>query len=135
MNVLQDITYQQLGFSDVRYPVEFFKSGVNLSAAEVTNLKTIYNNIRVMFGIGASEVKLSVAMERKIYKFTLFSRKTMLGFIVYIPELKRIDLYLSENLSAPVIQWKGKKVVYSTIPVLLERLGILGMFNKLITVL
>ena len=132
---LLDITYNNLVFNDIVNITDFFKSG---PASEMISVKTLYNNIKILFGLTSERVILSLSEVNKVYKFTLLmpnDKKNVFGFIVYIPGDRRIDIYTSENVQVPLIQWRGKKIMYKSYPFLLDKIGLDKLFSKLITVL
>lgn len=133
--ILQDITYLKLSFSDIKDPVSFFKSG---NIGNVNSLRTLWNNIKIIWNLRNDEIKMALAEgggNQEIYRFTLISKKSIFGFLVYIPGQKRIDLYTSENINIPLVQWKGRKIVYKTYPLLLDKMGIERLFEKLTIIL
>lgn len=135
---LQDITYLALQFAEIKNPTLYFKDGGTLD--EMAKLRTLYNNIRLVWSLGPGELGIALGEggalgEQKIYKFTLSKGKIIFGFLIYIPGLRRIDLYTSENVNLPMIQWVKRKIVYKTYPVILEKLGIEKLLEKLTIVL
>ena len=66
--MLQDITYNMLEFADVKNPTDFFKTG---DPKEMIPLRTLYNNTRLLWGLGADQILLSVAQGQAIYKLAL----------------------------------------------------------------
>ena len=128
--MLQDITYNMLEFADVKNPTDFFKTG---DPKEMIPLRTLYNNTRLLWGLGADQILLSVAQGQAIYKLALLVKNKR--SLVYIPGQKRLDLYTSESPEIPLIQWKRQKVVNKTYPLLLDLAGIEKMFSRLITIL
>lgn len=131
--ILQDITYLNLEFSDIKNPLDFFQTGGSVS--EMGLLKTLYNNIKLTWKIENNDIKMSLSTVNKVYRFTLLNKRNIFGFLIYIPDQKRIDLYTSENLQIPLIQWKKRKIVYKTYPLLLEKLGIEKLLEKIPLVL
>lgn len=132
--VLQDITYNMLEFADIKNPTDFFKTG---DPKEMIPLRTLYNNTRLLWGLGADQILLSVAQGQVVYKLTLFmkNKRNIFGCLVYIPGQRRLDLYTSESPLIPLIQWKKQKVVNKTYPLILELAGIEKMFSRLVSVL
>lgn len=132
--MLQDITYNMLEFADVKNPTDFFKTG---DPKEMIPLRTLYNNARLLWGLGADQILLSIAQGQAIYKLALLveNKRSIFGCLVYIPGQKRLDLYTSESPEIPLIQWKRQKVVNKTYPLLLDLAGIEKMFSRLITIL
>ena len=132
--MLQDITYNMLEFADVKNPTDFFKTG---DPKEMIPLRTLYNNARLLWGLGADQILLSVAQGQAIYKLALLvkNKRSIFGCLVYISGQKRLDLYTSESPEIPLIQWKRQKVVNKTYPLLLDLAGIEKMFSRLITIL
>ena len=121
--ILQDITYLRLNFSVI--------PNINNSFKNNTQLKILYNNIKLVWGLNSSEIIPSISEINNVFKFSLKSGNTIFGFVIYIPEQKRIDIYSSENLQVPLVQVKNKKIVYKTYPLLLEKLGIEQLISKL----
>ena len=66
--MLQDITYNMLEFADVKNPTDFFKTG---DPKEMIPLRTLYNNARLLWGLGADQILLSIAQGQAIYKLAL----------------------------------------------------------------
>ena len=132
--ILQDITYNRLDFANIKDPTNFFKTG---DQKTMVPLRTLYNNTRLLWNLGSDQIILSIAQGQNIYKLTLLTKnkRSMFGCLLYIPELKRLDLYTSESPEVPIIQWKGQKVVHKTFPLLLDLIGLDKMFSRLITVL
>lgn len=132
--ILQDITYNRLEFANIKNLTDFFKTG---DPKEMIPLRTLYNNVRLLWNLGADQVLLSVAQGQNVYKLTLFvkNKRSVFGCLVYIPEQKRLDLYTSESPEIPLIQWKRQKAVYSTVPLLLSLAGLEKLFARLITIL
>ena len=82
--MLQDITYNMLEFADVKNPTDFFKTG---DPKEMIPLRTLYNNTRLLWGLGADQILLSVAQGQAIYKLALLvkNKRSIFGCLVYIP--------------------------------------------------
>lgn len=131
--MLQDITYLSLKFADIKDPVNYYKTGGTMN--EMNSLRTLYNNIKLTWGLGNNDLKLAVSETGEVYRFTMTSRKVIFGFLIYIPKFKRIDIYTSENVNLPMVQYVGRKIVYKTYPLLFTRMGFEKLFEKLILVL
>lgn len=122
---LQDVTYLQLKFADIKDPIQYFKVGRN-------ELRLLYNNIKLIWGLGNHELAMALSENQEIYRFSMINKRTIFGFVIYIPKLRRIDLYTSENVNIPLIQLKGRKVVYRNYPLLFEKMGLEKILEKLI---
>lgn len=131
--MLQDITYLSLKFADIKDPVNYYKTGGTMN--EMNSLRTLYNNIKLTWGLGNNDLKLAVSETGEVYRFTMTSRKVIFGFLIYIPKFKRIDIYTSENVNLPMVQYVGRKIVYKTYPLLFTKMGFEKLFEKLILVL
>lgn len=131
--MLQDITYLSLKFADIKDPVNYYKTGGTMN--EMNSLRTLYNNIKLTWGLGNNDLKLAVSETGEVYRFTMTSRKVIFGFLIYIPKFKRIDIYTSENVNLPIVQYVGRKIVYKTYPLLFTKMGFEKLFEKLILVL
>ena len=62
--ILQDITYLQLKFADIKNPIEYFKTGGTIN--DMNLLRTLYNNIKLIWKLGNSEVNIALA-ENELY--------------------------------------------------------------------
>lgn len=121
-------------FSIVADTNSFFREKLE----EIQKIKLFINSVKVLASLPTENVVLWVAEGERIYKVELIQpglRKISMGWFIYLPLKKRVDLYLAESPSVPTLQWKNKKLEYSSLPLLVERLGVNNTFNKLINIL
>jgi len=129
------IQYQQLAFSVVQDLSNFYKSS---NLPEVLKLKSVSDGIKLLFGLPQSSLLTEVAEEARVYKITLLTpdvHKNPFGYFVYMPEQKRIDIYQMETPYIPLMQWKGKKLLFKGYSMFLDKAGIDKLFEKLINVI
>jgi len=128
------ITYQSYSFAQVTNLANFYKGNL----PELSKLKLIVENIKLLFKLPSTCVTVEVAEGERVYKVIMIEpgvRKTTFGYFVYLPKERRLDAYSMENPGAPLIQWKQRRVVYSGCPSLLNRVGVSSLFNNLINIL
>lgn len=131
MAALQDITYLQLQFASIKDPNAYFNSG----GSSMSYLRRLYNNIKLIWGLENNNLDLSVSESQEVYRFSMMYKRTIFGFVIYIPKQKRIDLYTSENVNLPLIQWKNKKVVFAALPLVITKAGLEKLLDRLVQVL
>lgn len=127
--------YQQLAFSVVQDLSNFYRSS---RLPEVSKLKSLSDGIKLLFGLPQSSLLIEVAEGERIYKITLLTpdvHKTPFGYFVYLPEQKRFDAYQMENPYSPLMQWKGKKLLFKGYSMFLDKAGIDKVFEKLINII
>ncbi len=128
------IGYQSFSFAQVTNLANFYKGG----QPEIPKLKLIVENIKLLFKLSGTCVLVEVAEGERVYKVKMILPgvgKTSLGYFVYLPEERRLDVYSAENPGIPLLQWKQKRVVYSGCSSLLDRIGISSLFGNLVNIL
>ena len=124
-----NVDYNKLVFAEVKNVTGFFKEEAGANAMKV---KSLYDSIKLTFGLNS--LVMMVAQEADVYKYVILGqdvRKTVLGSIVYIPKDKRLDIWLPGDI-LPMLQFKGRSVVFKNYAALLDKLGLDRMFDKLI---
>ena len=128
------IGYQSFSFAQVGNLANFYKGG----QPEMLKLKLIVENIKLLFKLPATCVLVEVAEGERVYKVKMILpgvHKTLIGYFVYIPNERRLDVYSADNPMIPLLQWKQKRVAYSGCSSLLDRIGISSLFGNLVNVL
>ena len=128
------VTYQFFNFAQVTNLANFYKG----SQPEIPKLKLIVENIKLLFKLPSTCVQVEVAEGERVYKVGLTLPgvgKTPLGYFVYLPNERRLDVYSADNPGIPLLQWKQKRVVYSGCSSLLDRIGISSLFGNIVNVL
>lgn len=126
-----NINYNQLNFALVTNLNDFFKTKL----PEMTQVRSIYDNSKILFNVPGNNIRVMCAEGERIYKFIILSlgvQKIPIGWFVYIPAQKRIDLYTPDSPLIPMIQWKNKKPVFKNYSAFLDRVGFDRLFDKLI---
>lgn len=126
-----NINYNQLNFALVTNLNDFFKTKL----PEMTQVRSIYDNSKILFNIPGNSIQVMCAEGERIYKFIILSpgvQKIPIGWFVYIPGQKRLDLYTPENPMIPMIQWKNKKPAFKNYSTFLDRVGFDKLFDKII---
>lgn len=129
-----DINYNNLTYALVVDKADFYKKNL----PEIRKIKSIEDSIKLMLNIPGNRVNIFVSQEQRVYKIAMLTpdiHKAVMGHFVYLPLQKRIDLYTSENLLIPLIQWKEKKVIFKNYSILMDRLGFDKLFSRVINIL
>ena len=127
------IDYLGLKFAHVKDPTKLFKDD---KGPEMVKVKSIYEACKVIFNV-TNTLKLEISETGSIYKFTIVSpdyKRKILGYIVYIPGDRRLDVWeTGEEL--PLVQFRVRSIAYRKYSDLLERMGMEKIFSRLITLL
>ena len=125
-----NLNYKLLDFSRVTDYDSFYKEQL----PEMLNVKGIVENCKVLFSMPQNRIILEVAEGERVYRITLLtsgSNKSVFGTLVYLPLDKRLDLY-GYNTEYPLIQWKNKKVSYTSYETLFDLAKIDKAFDKIV---
>lgn len=128
---LLDISYNSLPFSDIKDNTDFF----NTKLPEMITVKALYGNIKLSLKVPEGRLLIQCSEEGRIYKFIVLSNdiyKYPIGWFVYLPLQKRLDVYTQDNPYLPFIQWKNKKPVFKNYDSLLDRAGIDKVFINVV---
>lgn len=131
---LLEISYNSAMFSQVTDLADFFSTKL----PEMKVLKAIYNTIKLTFGTVEGRIIVQCAEGDRIYKLVVLTNnihKYPIGWLVYIPLQKRLDLYTQESPHLPLIQWKNKKPVFKNYSELLDKAGLDKIFANIVNVL
>lgn len=128
------IWYNSLPFAEVEDLGDFFKTNL----PEMSKVRSLLEASKLMTDLPSKKVVLTVAQGERIYKLTFLSpgiHNIPLGWLVYIPQQRRLDFYISDNPTFPVIQWKGKKVEFKNYPLIYDRMGFDDMFIRVVNII
>lgn len=127
------INYNMYPFALVQDLGDFFKTNL----PEMTKVKGILEACKLMLNLPPKKISLEVAEGQRFYKYTFFSpgiHDIPLGWIVYVPQNRQLDVWLPD-MPAPLAQWKGKKIEFKNYPILYDRLGFDSLFDRVINLI
>lgn len=124
------VNYLTSEWVDVPNIIEYFKDQTGIK--DSTKVKQFYDNLKFVFPGTTSG--LQIIQGENLYKFSITYKRTILGWIIYIPSEKRFDIYESGNIEIPMIQVKQKKIYHRTYSDLLAAANIEKIFEKLINI-
>ena len=131
---LLDMSYNGYMFSKVKDLSDLFKSKL----PEIMVVKKLHSSIKLCFNIPEDRLVVEVAEGDNIYKYTVLStdiHKYPIGWFIYIPKQKRLDVYSQDSPSLPLIQWKSKRPVWKSYSDLLDKAGLDKIFSNIVNVL
>lgn len=126
-----NLNYKLLNYSIVEDYNGFFKE----SLSEVLNVKNIFESCKILFSLPNNRIILSVAEGERVYKIDLLTsgaNKSVFGTLYYMPTVKRLDLYSGNNQEYPLIQWKNKKVSFTSYETLFDLAKVDKCFDKIV---
>lgn len=127
-------SYNAYSFAVVQDQADLFKSNL----PEIPKLRALIDNSKLLFSLPTNRILLEVAEGKNIYRITMLTpnvNKLPFGYMVYIPGNRQLDIYTPDDPTIPIIQFKGKKVMFSNVSLMLERAGFSRLFEKLSNVL
>jgi hypothetical protein len=128
------IGYMGLNYLDIGDPMVFFKDISDKN--ESLKLKAMFGAIQSVFNVTTS-LKLQVAEGQKVYRYTICTpdyKKAPIGFVTYIPDQRRLDIWnIGESL--PLVQYKIRSAVFRNYSLLLCQAGFDKMFERMVSVL
>ena len=125
-----DISYNALQYSKVVDLNNFYREKL----PEILKIKAMIENSKLLFGLSSNRVILEIAEGQRIYRITFLNtdvNKNPFGYLVYIPQQHRLDIY-SIDSGTPLIQWKNRKPVFKSYGLLLDKAGLDKIFNKIL---
>lgn len=128
-----NLNYKLLNFSVVTDYDSFYKEQL----PEILNIKSIIESCKVLFSMPQSRFILEVAEGERVYRISLLTsgaNKSVFGVLIYSPLDKRLDLY-GYNTEYPLIQWKNKKVVFTSYETIFDLARIDKAFDKIVNVM
>lgn len=128
------LNYTRYDFAEVSFLASLYKE----NQPEIPKLKSIIENIKLLFKLPSTCVKVEVAEGERVYKIGLTApgvHKISIGYFVYLPLERRLDAYSADNLGTPILQWKQKRLAYSGCGGFLDRIGVDSLFSNLVNVL
>lgn len=129
-----NLRYLYFNFADVSSLASLYKENL----PEIPKLKSIIENIKLLFKLPQTCIKVEVAEGERAYKITLLEtgvHKVPFGFFVYLPMERRLDAFTINNPGFPLLQWKQKKLIYYGGSSFMEKAGASTLFNNLINIL
>ena len=118
-------------FAAVSNVTGFFKD--EAGGKWVMKVKQLYDNIKILFKINT--LPLEIAKGEEVYKFTIITqdyKKIPLGWIVYYPTQKILEVFEGDNL---LFRFKGKQVISKGIGPILDKAGADSLFKRLTNLL
>lgn len=104
---------------------------------EMTSLRSIINQIRLLFKVPGTCLKLGVIDEKRIYRIGVYTNdtsKSEIAFFFYIPLEKRLDLYEPGN-AIPILQWKSKRCVFKGFSPMYQKIELEKLFTPIVNVM
>lgn len=127
-----DTRYLLLEFDEVVNINDFYREKL----PEIIKIKSLISAIRLMYSLPPKNINLSVSKGDRAYRLDLYdNRKILFGQIYYLPLLKQVDLYTSEDIETPILQWKNKKAVTKNYNRLFLYSNIDKVFDRIISLL
>lgn len=126
--------YSNLSFAEIKNPPVFFK---DTGLPEVSKVRSLYDAAKVVFNLPGHCVRLFMAEGYRIYRINLHdvsAKKPLLGWMIYSPTERRLDIFTTDNSMEPIIQFVDKKVTAKGYPLLLEKLGFEKLFVRLVSI-
>ena len=126
-----DLSYLQLPDYPVADKNEFYRSGVQ----EVNNIRSLIAAVKRLFVVPENGITLNILGEERLgYRIDIQDvyKKRYIGKIYYILKGKYFDVYDENNEDFPLIAFRNKKCVQNSSSLLLERLGLEGLFAQLV---
>jgi len=120
--------YDDSRFSTVVDKPDFYKSKFQ----EVKHIKSMIDKAKLLLTIPEDRILLEVAQGERIYKINFQSNdvnKSVFGYLIYIPEMKRIDIYDQTGL---LLQYQNKKVIFENCSYLLSRAKVSDLFKSIV---
>lgn len=128
------INYQTFSFAKVVNRANFYKE----KQPEIPKLRSLVENIKLLFKIPATCVELEVAEGKRVYKIGLTipgAKKVPIGYFVFLPLERRLDAYSADNPGTPLLQWKQRKLAYSRCGNFLDWARVDSLFSNLTNLL
>ena len=128
------LVYVNCQFAKVASKTSFFKENLK----ESRQVKELYQTSKLLLGLSADRVEINVGQDQRFYRFDFMNQdasKSIIGWMFYIPDQRRLDIYSSTDPNLPLIQAVGKKVVFKNYSIFLDRLGFDNLFKRLFSIL
>lgn len=113
-------------------PVSNINDFFNQGLPETQKLKDIYNNIKIVFKIQDSDIKMSF-IEGRIYKFDISksAKRIPIGVIYYIFLTSELHFY-NYGDSIPFLTTKKKRISTSSVQGMIGNVDYSSLFNRII---
>ena len=129
---MESLVYLSKNFSVVDDMNSFYKERL----PEIIKIRALINAIKLLYSLPGNRVLLEVTEGGRIYRISILSTsKLIVGQFVYLPLQSRLDLFSGDNPMSPILQWKKKKLVYNSLPMILSSAGVDKVFSKIINVI
>lgn len=131
---MENTNYLGMKYAEVTNKTDFFKNAL----PEMMQVRSLYEAIKLLFNVSSERVKIETVEEARIYRYTILNPtviKNVLGWIVYIPQQKRLDIYTVRDFNTPLLQFRNKKPVWKNYPLFLDRIEFDKLFTKLLNVI
>lgn len=131
---MENNNYLGMKYAMVADKADFFKSNL----PEMIQVRSLYEAIKLLFDLSSERVQIETVEGARIYRYTLLSptvQRNVLGWIVYIPLEKRLDIYTVRDFNTPLIQYRNKRPVWKNYSMMLDRAGFDKLFNRLLNVI
>ena len=129
-----DVSYLSNTFALVENLNDFYMTSDKLP--EVIKVHGILDAARILYKLPPRRIKLYVAEGIRVYKIEMYSpqgvSKLPIGWFIYLPSEKRLDLYDGSNPDTPAIQWKNKKPVWMSCSPLYQYAQVEKLFQGVI---
>lgn len=126
--------YNEMEFGLVKNLTEFYMTSSELP--EVTKVRQVVDAARLLFKLPMPRVKLFVSQGGHVYKIELYPpsgpSKIPFAWVIYMPQERRLDVCSVENPGLPVLQWKNKKLVFTSCTDLFKFAQIEKLFQGLV---
>lgn len=129
-------TYNHLSFARVPNLANFYKD--NSSLPETSKIRALIDNSKLLFSLPSSRIALECAEGEQIYRIILMTtdvKRTVFGYMIYVPGNRQLDIYNPTDPDTPLIQFKARKVAWKGYGTLLDKAGFDTLFSKLSNVL
>lgn len=126
--------YNMYSYAVVKDPLDFFTTNL----PEMAKVKALFNSCKLILELPPKKIILELAEGSRVYKYTFLTlgvNNIPFGWIIYIPEERRLDVYIPENPLIPILQWKGKKCEFKNYPMLYDRIGFDRLFDRFVNIL
>ncbi len=131
---MENTSYNGMSFASVSNLADFCKTKL----PEMPRVRAIFDNLKVLFAVPSDRVILEVVEGERIYKYTVLTpdiQKSTIGWFVFIPENKQLDVYVPDDPYTPLAQWKSKKLVFSNYPIMYTKIGFDRLFAKVVNLI
>jgi hypothetical protein len=127
------LVYNAAQYGIVQKPNDLFRELG--TSSESIKVKQLYDAAKLIFGV--SSIQIEIAQGESIYKYSVLDgtyQKNIIGYFFYMPKTRRLDIWVSGELM-PLIQFKGKSVVFKNYSAFLDKIGLEKLFDRFSAIL